>query len=238
MKKAMIVFMMLLTALCLYAADNGDNFEAKAADTAKIITQKQVQYISLKAQYDDAAKKIDSLKASKDAGPFKTFINSIMLNYYLKKGNNLGFKTYALSKQIAELKDDYFTFTMLVIEDNAKLIDGCVRAKCSGLKELYEKRKKWIKDSGSFSEMMDLDLSVDAAAAGVSDDAAKDTANYIGKKIVQADERLYMLKEEKEILDSVKKAGLDINDSEIKEINAEIQKLQDSKKRLKGMLKK
>ena len=234
MKRLIIAILAMVFASVVFAAQ-GEDFEAKALDTAAKIAKKQAEYTSQKAVYDAVAKKIDAIKSEKAHSLIRKFINSIALNYYLSRGNPLGFKLYTAAKEIAELKDDYFTYSMLVLEDNARQLRDCVKNRCAGLKELYEKRLKWIKDSGSFSEMLLLDLSVEVPGSGLSVEAAKDLKDYINRKIVQADERIYMLKEEREIMEAVKKAGLEISPADQKELAKEISSLQKSRVTLQSM---
>jgi hypothetical protein len=236
---------LLLTAIFTFAlfpsllAESAIDGFAKKAEMAKTdIDKSTADLVKLKKDYDETGIKIQDLKGQKAEGGITGFINAIALKVYLSKGNRLGFRIYSLEAGVRALKEDYFTYVSLITEEYGTQIKDCLKIKCPGLKELCKKRLEWASAADKYEDMLQIDLSSLKLIKDYSPGAAKDVKDYLQKKIIQAEQRIYMLDDEKGMLDIMKKAGIDAGAWE-KQKNAEkTAKLNKLKKDLQEEMKK
>ncbi len=241
MKKITTLLAAVLLATSLFGAGALDDFMAKANAADKSIKIKQAAYDRARIKYEAVSRKIDSIKNEKTSGFFIPFINTLKLNYLLKAGNKLGYESYTLNRELTALKDDYFTFSMLVIDEYTKKVKDCAAAGCPELKAIFDAREGWVKATGAFESFYKLEAAPEMLADNMTQEAKKDLIEFMKRKLVQLDERIYMMKEEKQILNLVKNSGINIPDNmtldvdrEIKELVLKNRKLSESIKRIEN----
>jgi hypothetical protein len=240
LKIIITVIIALLTCLpALHAESAIDGFAKKVEMADKDIEKSTADLEKLKKDYIQTGIKIEKLKAAKDPGGFIGFISGLELKVYLSKGNRLGFKIYALEKGIAALKEDYFTYVSLITEEYGTQIKDCFDKKCPKLKALCDKRKEWAGAADRYGDVLQIDLSSMKLIKDYSKGAAADVKEYLQKKIIQAEQRIYMLEEEKGVLDIImKKAGINQGTAEKKKNADKIAVLKKLKKDLQLEIKK
>lgn len=235
MKIRNMIYALLIIFTCLpavIAETPLDSFVKKAGIAKNDITKSAADLDKLKKQFNETGDKIQKLKAVKEEGGFRGFMNGLALKIYLSKGNRLGYKIYALEKGIAALKEDYFTYVSLITEEYSAKIKSCYEKNCAELKTLCDKRKEWAAAADTYSDVLQMDLSSMKLIKDYSKAAAADVREYLQKKIIQAEQRIYMLEEEKTILDIMKKAGLPPDAGEKKKNAEKIAALKKLKKEL------
>jgi 3-isopropylmalate dehydratase small subunit len=102
----------------------------------------------------------------------------------------------------------------VIIDEYNTAIKDCITKKCAALKSLYDKRKKWSDAAGNSGDVLKIDLSGIELVNNYSTGAEKDIKEYLQKKIIQAEQRIYILEEEKQVNDMAEKAGLVIDKKE------------------------
>lgn len=215
-----------------------DSFAKKAQMAKKDIEESSVTLKQMKAVFDNTEMNIQAIKAVPESTGITGVINSIRLKYYLGSGNRLGFKIYKLEAGIRALKEDYFTYVSLITEEYGTRIKDCFDKKCPDLKTLCENRKKWASEANRYGDVLQIDLSSMKLIKDYSKGAEKDIKDYLQKKIIQAEQRIYMLEEEKTVLDIMKKAGLSAGVAEKQKNADEIAALKKLKKELQLEIRK
>ena len=229
-----LAVLLLLLYSTVYAENTIDKFTKKADDTRNALSAGQEGFDRLKTQYNHARLEIQKYKSIKDTWWLPDLVIGIKLKYYLNAGNNLAYKMYAAETRIRELKEDYFTFVSVIIDEYNAALRECAAKKCGALKDLYDKRKKWSDVVKNFEDVLNIDLSGIELVNNYNTGAEKDIKEYLQKKIIQAEQRIYILDEEKQVNDTVEKAGLVID----KKDKAETVKKLDELKKLKADLSK
>lgn len=230
MKKTLFVCLMLGIFVVLHA-QGPDEFIAKVRDTGKILTKKETEQIRLKKRYEYTAKKINELKEERAKGGLTGAISSIKLSYYLKAGNKTGYRQYILNNEITELRDERFMYNMLIIDEYTKMLKECFKSKCKQAGELFEKREKWMTSLDDYKDMLQIDFDFREMIGGLNITAKEDLKKYLESKIVQADERLYLLKEEKNVLKEANLAEVKFDIKIYEKNDAQIHELEKMKKK-------
>ena len=189
------------------AQENAD-FTAKASEYTAQLLSKQSEYLRVKSRYEQMLRRLNELKSRNEGNPLSGFVNSMKMDYYLKAGNSAGYRIYVLNKQIKELSAECFTFDSLVVEDLTKKFQECLDTKCGQAQRIYDDREKWTAMAMGTGEVLIFDLDIKGMLEGLSAEAKEDLKEYLTKKQVQIDERIFMLREEKGINAAAKKYGL------------------------------
>jgi hypothetical protein len=209
MKKTVIIFLALMIPFfsALLAQENAD-FAGKAREYTAQLLKKQSEYLRVKSRYEQMLRRLNELKSRNEGNPLSGFVNSMKMDYYLKAGNSAGYRIYVLNKQIKELSAECFTFDSLVVEDLTKKFQECLNTKCGQAQQIYDDREKWTSMAMGTGEVLIFDLDIRGMLEGLSAEAKEDLKEYLTKKQVQIDERIFILKEEKGINAAAKKYGL------------------------------
>jgi hypothetical protein len=226
----------MLGIFVLAYAQFPDEFIAKAENTGKILAKKETERIRLKKRFEYTAKKIDELKEEKAKGGFSGAISSMKLGYYLKTGNITGYRQYILNDEIRELRDERLSYIMIIIDGYTKTLEDCFKSKCPQAAGLFGRLEKWMSSLDEYKDMLQIDFDFRGMIGGLKPDAKDDLKKYMESKIVQADERLYLLKEEKNILKEAKAAGIMEGAKTGDKNSREIQELEKMKSKIKGMI--
>lgn len=224
MRLIKIIFVAAL--LCAYAggirAEGVKEFIGKAQIIEKTLRVKEIRYGVYKKKYNAWLIQINKLKTSGNTD----FFTEVKLAYALNAGNKLGYKVFLLEKEIKEQKDDYFTYATLIIEDCNKDFMECLKTKCPELKEKYSAREKWLTLIQDYSDLVKMEKMIEVYAESSGADAEQDFSAYLDRKTIQTEERIYIMKEEKNIRTAAKKAGLEIKAEEFTGIEAGIKELE------------
>jgi len=240
-KKKILLLSVIFMFSCLpalHAESALDGFVKKAVMAKADIDRSAADLDKIKKEYNETGNKIQELKGQKNAGGFTGFINGIILKVYLSRGNRLGFKIYLLEAGVRALKEDYFTYVSLITEEYGTQVRDCFEKKCGDLKALCEKRMEWAAAADKDEDMLQIDLSSLKLINDYSQAAAKDVKDYLQKKIIQAEQRIYMLEEDRSILDIMKKAGLPESSAKKDKNAKKTAELKKLKKELQDELKK
>jgi len=214
MKKLIMAAVMLAVLTAVHASAQKETpveeFEKRAAMAEKDILAAQETLKRLHDDFGAAEKRIESLKA----GGKPSFIDAIRLKYHLNRGNRLGFKIYRLEAGIRELKEEHFTYASLLAEIYGARLKSCCEKKCGEAGLLFEKWVSASKAADKFGDLLEIDMASYDIIKNYSPRAAKDAADYLQKKAMQAEQRIYIFSESKSVLSAAKKAGLDISGTE------------------------
>ncbi len=242
MKKFLFVLAFAATVFGLvFAAPKESPFEAfekKAAIAEKDIQSSEANLRKIQKEYDIAEKNVAAIKA----GGKPSFFDSLRLKYYLNKGNSLGYKIYRLEAGIRELKEEHFTYISVLSELYGARLKSCCEKKCGEEAALFGKWAAAAAAAEKYADFLRIDMSSFGIIRNHSPRAASDAAEYIQKKIVQAEQRIYLLSEAKGVINAAKKAGLDVSsfaDTEIKiaELKKLKAKLEKEKERISAFMK-
>lgn len=196
-------FIMIFFFLYLIAHANNDIsvFIKKTEKLKNDILKKEKKLEKIKSKYNCFLNKIENTKNIKDDSSFNKFLNKLKLNYYLFRGNKIAFKLSNLKNQIEEIKGDYFTYIILIVEEYNKALIDCMNSNCEKekLENNYSNRKKWLEIIKNYDEILKIeDIKVDSIE--VSDAQVKnDIKNFLNKKIIQIEQIGLILIEEKNI---------------------------------------
>jgi len=238
MKKNLItVFMMLMTAGVLFSADMTD-FINKANTAEKNLKIKEKEYSIIKKEKDYTAQKVNMLKAGATGRMWALkFINNIRLGYYLMRGNDYAYRANALDKEIKEMKEEYFTYSSLIIEEYDKKINECIKSKCPDLKNIYGDREKWMDKIRDYEDILQIYIYTPASGKNQNKQADEDFNAYLNKKLIQVEERIFILQDEKNIGKEVKAAGIKISQKETDELTLKIKKMEKIRETLEEKIK-
>lgn len=233
------IFLTCLAAVFFAAAyaQAPEEFIIKAETAGKILAKKQAEQIRAKKRYEYTAKKINQIKEEKAKGGIKGTLSSMKLSYYLKTGNRAGYRNYILGNEIRELRDERFTYIMIIIDEYTKTLRECFKSKCRQADELFAKREKWMAVLNEYKDMLQIDFDFKDMLGNLKTGAKEDLKKYLEGKLVQADERLYLLKEEKIILKEAAAAGIKVVEQTGIINNIEIKELEQIRKKIEGMIK-
>ena len=235
MKKILLV--LIIAGLCCGAyAQALDEFIAKAESTGRALAIKQGELKRIKVRYEYTAKKIDELKAEKEKGGIGGAVSSMKLSYYLQSGNKTGYRQYILNGEINSLRDERFTYIMIIIDEYTKQLKECFKAKCGRAGWLFSEREKWMGALEEYRDILRMDFDLREMIGSLKTEAKDDLKKYLEGKAVQADERLYLLKEEKNILRDAAAAGISVDAKTGAKNSAEIKELEKMRKKIEGML--
>lgn len=230
--KKIILICLTFGFFSIACAVSTDEFIVRANDTGKALERKKTEQIRLKKRYEYTEKMINRLKEERAKGGFYGTISSMRLSYYLKNGNKTGYRQYILNNEIRELRDERFTCIMIIIDGYTKNLKDCLKTRCSQAGELFNNREKWMASLEEYKDMMHIDFDFRDLIGELKDEAKDDLKKYLEGKSIQADERLYLLREEKNILKEAKAAGIAV-DSMTGDKNAkEIQELEKTKRKI------
>jgi hypothetical protein len=234
-KKTALIFLLTLIYAGAYAQAL-DEFTAKADNTGKVLAVKQAELKRIKVRYEYTAKKIDELKAEKEKGGINGALSSMKLSYYLQSGNKTGYRQYILNSEINSLRDERFTYIMIIIDEYTKQLKECFKTKCGRAKELFSEREKWMGALDEYRDILQIDFDLREMIGSLKTEAKDDLKKYLEGKAVQADERLYLLKEEKNILKDAAAAGINADGKTGAKNSAEITELEKMRKKIEVML--
>jgi GTPase SAR1 family protein len=233
----LLIFLVFSFAGAARAENAIGKFTEKAGIAKQDISDSEARLAKLKKEYNETRQNIEQIKALKDGGGIQVFFNGLSLKFLLNRGNNLAYKIYTLETGIRELTEDYFTYASIIIDEYNNAIKDCIDKKCDNLQEIYDNRKEWVKVAADYGDLLNIDLSAFKLLSGNNKGASDDIRDYLQKKIVQADQRLFILEEENGMRDLVTKAGLKLdmkerfeNDrkiSELKKLKEDLQKEMD-----------
>ncbi|MGD0565723.1 MAG: hypothetical protein ABSA34_00135 [Candidatus Goldiibacteriota bacterium] len=235
-KMALVLSASLITLFpALYAGEN-PGFEAKAREYSAQLEKKQSEYLRVKSRYEQMLRRLNELKERTKKNPVASFINSMKMDYYLKAGNSAGYKIYVLNRQIKELSGECFTYDSLVAGDLTKKFQDCIENKCGEAQRIYDEREKWTAMALGTGEALVFDIDVKGMLEGMSPEAKEDLRQYLKKKMVQIEERIYMLREEKEINTAAGKNGIKTASETVKKSGEEMAKFLRMEKEAKNIL--
>lgn len=237
MKKNIFIFLVVFLFTAVNAVEL-DEFIAKAEHAGKTLAKKEAEQTRFRKRYEYTAKKIGGLKEQKAKGGFGSAVSSMRLSYYLKAGNKAGYRLYLLNGEINELKESRFTYVMIIMDEYAKRLRECFRLKCPDAGNLYAQREKWMASLEDYRDMLKLDFDIRGMMGALSGQAKEDLKKYIEGKIVQADERIYLLKEEKEISKEAAAAGIKVDKKYLDMIDEDMAYMEMMKKKMREVLEK
>ncbi|MCX8094283.1 MAG: hypothetical protein N3E50_09000 [Candidatus Goldbacteria bacterium] len=235
MKKIIFIFLVFLITIFISASEkkNLNDFINDADNIAAELAKVTAELNNQKIKYEEKIKKIEILKNKKSDFFLENFINGLLLKYYLGNANNLAFKISNLTKKHRELNNDYFTIVSLILTEYGEKIRNCIKNKCKELKKLYVDRIKWLDIVKNYENYIGVDLAFDIFEKNYDEKSKKDLVEYLEKKLIQIDQRIYILEDEIKIDILLKNNGFKTDDKKIKEINEKIKEL----KNLKYVLK-
>jgi hypothetical protein len=236
MKKTFLLVMFLLFCGSVIMAETINEFTVKAKAAQIKIAKKETVHTRLKIRYEYIAGKINILKKEKAAGGIRGAISAMKLDYYLNSGNRTGYKLYALENEIQELKDERFTYIMIIMDEYTKKLKECFKTKCAGIGALYVEREKWMASLEDYRDMLKMDFDLRGMIGALNEQAKDDLKKYVEIKLEQADERIYLLKEEKEISKEVLAAGIKIDKKTVADIDKDMAYMEMMKKKMLEVL--
>ncbi len=227
MKKVLVVFFIFFVFNIL-ATEEIITFINKTEKLKKEIEKIQEEYSVVNNDYKDIIIKIENIKEgiSKSSGIVKNF-KELFLNYYLFKGNKIAFKISFLRDKLKEAKDDYFTYIVLIIDEYNKKIDRCINDKCAFklLEKIYSERKRWIELIKNYEEILSIEELIPVLYIKKPGEVKNDIKSYYEKKLIQVNQIIFILSEEKEIRKKVAKYGIKDEEEKISEIKNKIKLL-------------
>jgi hypothetical protein len=206
-----------------------EEFSAKAKKISLELAKANKEIASAEKKYAATQKRIDTLKASK-----RSFISEWRLNYDLRSGSRLAYRISGLEDKIKILKEDYFTFASIVVEEYNRKVKDCIEAKCPDLKKIYVEREEWAGAVES-DDIMQVEIFIPEGPAQSGKDAKEDILSYLEKADMACEQRIMILKEEKETLDALKKAGIVINIIDFDSIDKKISSLNGVRNKIAGL---
>ncbi len=211
-----------------WASSDIKNFINKTYKIKKKIDVLQTKYAKINENYINIIKKIEKIKEqiSKTKGINKN-IKNIFLNYYLFRGNKIAYQISKLKYEIKELKDDYFTYIVLTIDEYNKKIQECINKRCSIklFEEIYFEREKWVEQIKNYEEILNIEDIMPLLNIVKDKDIKNDMRNYYEKKLIQLNQIILILNEEKEMRKKAAEYGIKKEYEKIFEIQDKIKSL-------------
>ncbi|PKL91312.1 MAG: hypothetical protein CVV21_08860 [Candidatus Goldiibacteriota bacterium HGW-Goldbacteria-1] len=229
MKVIMMWIMALMFSAVAVIAVADDNFAVKADECGKKVESIEKKLSKLEIKNTSITETINHLKGQK-----KGVIRDFFLWYFLVRGNKTAFKIEEAEQKIRETKDDYFTYNALVLEEHNRRFRDCLKEKCPDAAAIFVQRRVWSDKVINFKDVFELDVNY-GLAAGDSRDSKDDVREYYAKKMMQAEQRLIILNDEKNIIVEAKKAGIVSNTANTDTVNEKIKEMTQIKKKLEAL---
>jgi len=222
-----VMALMLLEGMAIAGAD--DNFAVKADECGKKVESIEKKLSKLEIRNTSITETINHLKGQK-AGVIRDFF----LWYFLVRGNKTAFKIEEAEQKLRKTKDDYFTYSALVLEEHNRRFRDCLKEKCPDAAAIFAQRRVWSDKVINFKNVFELDVNYNLAA-GDSRDSKDDVREYYAKKMMQAEQRLIILNDENSIIAEAKKAGIVSDVMNIDTVNKKIKEMIQIKNKLKDL---
>jgi hypothetical protein len=239
MKKMFFVFVIFFTINFICVADKKDiDGFIKEADKILRETEKVKKELNNeRVKYENRTGKIEILKDKKNSFIAENLINNLLLKYHLGRANNSAYKIYKLTKKQRELNNDYFTIVSLIMTEYGEKIKTCIISKCPDLQYLYNERTKWVDIIKNYEGYIGVDLVFDIFEKKYDEKSRKDLIDYLNVKIIQIEQRIYLLNEEILINDMLKNSKAVSVKDERKEFDEKIKELQKLKYVIRDKIK-
>lgn len=231
MKKISLIFLIFLMSGLIYASlkkqlpdfiTESDNVALELANVTQKLNNERIKY-------EKIIEKIENLKNKKYEIFLLEFFYNLYLKYQLGIANNLAYKIYALTKKQRELNNDYFTLVSLITTEYGEKIMDCIKNRCAELKDLYNERIKWLDIIKDYEKYIGIDLVSYIFEEKYDEKSKKDLLKYLDKKIMQIEQRIYLLESERNIDVLLKANKFKTNENKFQEINKKIKELKDFK---------
>ncbi len=233
MKKIILCAVLTAVQACLvFGGDAGANFAAKAEEYGKKVEAAEKTLARLKLKNSRATETIGLLKEKKEG-----ILRNIFLRYFLFRGSSLSFKASSAEAELKKLKEDYFTYSALVLEQHNKKFMECAAVKCANAAEIFAQRNAWADKVMKFKDVFSLDADFTLEPSG-GKAAADDIRDYYGKKLIQAEQRLIILKDEADIMAEAEKNGIASGSDKKDEIKKRAAEISEIKTRLETKLRR
>lgn len=222
-----VMAVILSAGAVIYGA--ADNFAVKADDCGRKVENIEKKLSRLELKNTSITETINHLKGQK-AGVIRDFF----LWYFLVRGNKTAYKIEEAELKLRETKDDYFTYSALVLEEYNRRFRECLKEKCSDAAAIFAQRRVWSDKVINFKDVFELDINY-GLAAGDSSDSKDDVREYYAKKMMQAEQRLIILNDENSIIAEAKKAGIVSDVMKMDTVNKKIKEMMQIKKKLETL---
>ncbi|MBN2753422.1 MAG: hypothetical protein JXR81_01010 [Candidatus Goldbacteria bacterium] len=228
----MKVIMMWVLTLMLSAgaaiAGEPDNFAVKSDECGKKVESIEKNLLKLELKNISVTETINHLKGQK-----KGVIRDFFLWYFLVRGNKTAFKIAEAEAELRQTKDDYFTYSALVLEEHNRKFRECLKEKCPDAEAVFAQRRVWSDKVINFKGVFELDVNY-SLTAGEKQDSQDDVREYYEKKLMQAEQRLIILSDETLILSDARKAGIKVDDAQTAYIKNKMKEMVKIKKKLEN----
>ena len=229
MKVIMMWVMALMFLAVAVIAGADDNFADKADECGKKVEAIERKLSRLELKNTSITETINHLKGQRPG-----VIRDFFLWYFLVRGNKTAFKIEEAELKLRETKDDYFTYSALVLEEHNRRFRDCLKEKCPDAAAIFAQRLVWSDKVINFKDVFELDVNFNLAA-GDSRDSKDDVREYYAKKLMQAEQRLIILNDEKSIIAEAKEAGIASGAGNTDAINKKIKEMIQIKNKLKAL---
>jgi len=129
--KKTAVFAVLLFAFNPVFAGTAGDFETKAAETDEKIRSAAREHEKLKAKYKKIGAEIEAMKKNLEGKEkFRRFIGEVKLKYLLGRGNRLAYRMYKNENLLKSLREEYFVYVMIIIDELNKSVKNCIEESC------------------------------------------------------------------------------------------------------------
>lgn len=233
MKKIILCAVLAAVQACLvFSGEIKDNFAAKAEEYGKKVEAAEKMLAGIELKNSRAAETISLLKQKKEG-----LLRNIFLRYFLFRGSSLSFKAASSEARLKELKEGYFTYSALVLEQHNRKFMECAAVKCAQAAEIYAQRNAWAGKVMNFKDVFSIDADFTLEPSG-DKAAADDIKDYYGKKLIQAEQRLMILKDETDIMAAAEKNGLVSGTDKKDEIKRRVAQITQIKTKLEAKLRR
>ena len=229
MKVIMMWIMALMFSAVAVIAGAADNFAVKADECGKKVEAIEKKLYRLEIKNTSITETINHLKGQKTG-----VIRDFFLWYFLVRGNKTAYKIEAAEQNLREVKDDYFTYSALVLEEQNRRFKACLKEKCPDAAALFAQRSIWSDKVINFKDVFELDINY-SLVAGENKDSIDDVMEYYAKKMMQAEQRLIILNDETDIIAEAKKAGIISDAGNTDAINKKVKEMIQIKKKLEAL---
>jgi|DewCreStandDraft_4_1066084.scaffolds.fasta_scaffold03217_1 hypothetical protein len=228
MKKVILILLAVCFLNNIYAVEDKElyNFINEAKRIEKELETITAELNKKKIKYEEQIKKINNLKNTKNKFILLDFVNNLYLKYYLGNANNLSFDISNLTQKQREKSNEYFTLVSLIMTEYGEKIKKCIQNKCSDLYKLYNERKKWLEIIKNYESYIGLDLALSVFQEKYDKKSKNDLLEYLDKKIIQIDQRIYLLKDEINLDILLKKNKFKTDEKKFKELSNKIKELE------------
>ncbi|MFP4465649.1 MAG: hypothetical protein ACLFP1_01200 [Candidatus Goldiibacteriota bacterium] len=237
-KKSAVIVLAVFFLIMILSGSSIEYFKEEAGKINSALKEKSRQYEKIEKKYEAVKKKISEMKSAGGRNPVMKFINGILLGFYLKKGNKLGYEKYIMETELSALKEDKFVMVSVILQEFDKKVYNCAAEKCGDMKKIYTERSKWSREIYETGTVFDVSAEIRTGAGGSVREAEYDMIYYLEKKAMQAKQRIYILKEEKKVLDVFKQFGVETDKKNRRAIEEKCTELEKLYEKIKGKLKK